>query len=299
MSEAIRCISVDVEEYFQIESARKAVPRNRWYQWPTRVEASMDRLLELFAAAGCRATLFVLGHVAELHPEMIRRCAAAGHEIASHGYWHDRLHQMTPDAMWQDAGRTKKLLEDLTGRAVLGYRAPTWSITPQTSWAIDVLAELGYIYDSSIFPVFHPQYGVPQAPPTPFLAQDMPIGRTMLEIPPLVWRTMGRNLPVAGGGYFRVLPLALMKHGLRQAAEEGRPAVLYFHPWEFDPQIPRLPLSLVGKMRTYLGLSRSMSRLEAILKGFDGWQPIVSVLPACRAMAEARDVFTLRPRVAA
>lgn len=298
MSAPLRCLSIDVEEYFQIEAARGVVARDRWYQWPTRVEACMDKLLALFDETGVRATLFILGHVAELHPQLVRRCADAGHEIASHGTWHDRLHRLNPQSFKEDVRRSRTLLEDITGRPVLGYRAPTWSITHQTAWAVDVLAELGFMYDASIFPTVHPQYGIPDAPTTPYFVRNGEYGTSLLEVPPLIWRTMGRNVPVAGGGYFRILPLALMKYGLEQAAEENRPAVLYFHPWEFDPDMPRLPLSITGRLRTYLGLKHSLDKLRHILTNYDGWMSIEQALPTCRAMAQQQPAFVL-PQTAA
>jgi len=293
MTAPIRCLSIDVEEYFQIEAARHVVARDRWFQWPTRVEASMDTLLQLFADAGVRATLFILGNVAELHPDLVHRCAAAGHEIASHGTWHERLHRLNPAEFREDVHRSRAILEDLTGRRVLGYRAPTWSITRDTAWALDVLADLGFLYDASIFPTTHPQYGVPDAPIEPRFVRNGEHGLSLLEVPPLVWRTLGRNVPVAGGGYFRLLPLTMMKRGIEQAAQEQRPAVLYFHPWEFDPDMPRLPLGFTGRLRTYTGLRRSLDRLRHIITSFDGWMTIEQALPACRAMAQQQPAFVV------
>ena len=180
-----------------------------------------------------------------------------------------------------------------------GYRAPTWSITRQAAWAIDVLAELRFDYDASIFPVGRAQYGIPQAPDRPFFVQHMPQGPLLLELPPLTWRQMGRNLPVAGGEYFRMLPLTLMKHGLKQAAADNRPAVLYFQPWEFDPQMPRLPLPLTSRLRTYTGLRSSFKRLEQILRFGKHWQTLGDSLEPCRTLAQQTGVFTLQQHLAA
>jgi polysaccharide deacetylase family protein (PEP-CTERM system associated) len=296
----IRCISIDVEEYFQIEAAHGTIQPHRWPGMPSRVRRNMDLLLELFDRTGCRATFFFLGCVAKEHPDLARRCVELGHEVASHGSMHDRLHRLTPGSMLADVLNSKKLLEDQTGKHVLGYRSPTWSLTRQTGWAVDVLAEAGFRYDASVFPVNHPAYGVPDAPDKPFVLRDNDRGASLLEVPPLTWRVMGKNLAVAGGGYFRLLPLALMKRGLKQAAAQGRPAILYFHPWEFDPDMPRMSLSPAGMLRTYTGLRSSAAKLEKIITGFrgepgaDGWRPIGDHLGRLAEMAGASEVFTLR-----
>ncbi len=300
----IRCVSIDVEEYFQIEAAHGAIGRERWGDWPSRVRRNMDLLLEMFDRTGCRATFFFLGCVAERHPDLARRCVDMGHEVASHGSMHDRLHRLTPESMRRDVEGCKRLLEDQTGRAVLGYRAPTWSLTRKTSWAVDVLAEAGFRYDASVFPVRHPMYGVSDAPDRPFYLRDSEGSARLLEVPPLTWRVMGRNLAVAGGGYFRLLPLSLMRRGLAQADAQGRPAILYFHPWEFDPGMPRMPLNVTGRVRTYTGLKSAADKLEAVIRGFGGdagrgWQPIGDHLDRLGAMAESTGVFTLRRQAAA
>lgn len=295
---AMRCVSIDVEEYFQIEAAHGAVGRERWGDWPSRVRRNMDLLFDLFDRTGCRATFFFLGSVAERHPDLARRCVDLGHEVASHGSMHDRLHRLTPESMLKDVLGSKRVLEDQTGRAVLGYRAPTWSLTRQTSWAVDVLLEAGFAYDASVFPVRHPMYGVPDAPDRPCYLEGAGEAR-LLEVPPLTWRVMGKKLAVAGGGYFRLLPLSLMKRGLRQAAEEGRPAVLYFHPWEFDPDMPRMPLSATGRLRTYTGLRSAAEKLEQVIREFDGWAPIGEQLESLGAMATKTGMFTLRRPAAA
>lgn len=306
---AIRCVSIDVEEYFQIEAAHAAVGSGRWGDWPSRVQRNMDLLLELFDRTGCRATFFFLGSVAKQHPALARRCVELGHEVASHGSMHDRLHRLTPQTMLRDVTDSKQLLEDQTGCAVLGYRAPTWSLTRQTSWAVDVLAEAGMKYDASVFPVRHPMYGVPDAPDRPYLVQGTTDGAQLLELPPLTWRIAGRNLAVAGGGYFRLLPLSLMLRGLKQADAEQRPAILYFHPWEFDPDMPKMPLSTTGRLRTYIGLKSAASRLERVIRTFNsrdnqdtsgcGWRPISESLEALSVMADKTGVFTLQAQAAA
>lgn len=301
----IRCISIDVEEYFQIEAAHHAVGQQRWDDWPSRVQRNMDLLLDLFDRTACHATFFFLGSIAKRHPDLARRCADLGHEVASHGSMHDRLHRLTPESMLQDIRDSKRILEDQTGKPVLGYRAPTWSITRQTSWAVDVLAEASFVYDASVFPVHHPNYGIPDAPTRPYYIQSSSSGTQLLELPPLTWHIAGKNLAVAGGGYFRLLPLSLMKRGLRQAAAEQRPAILYFHPWEFDPEMPRLPLSTTGKLRTYTGLKSAANKLEKIIREFDSantsgdWRPIANHLDHFKELARNTSVFTLQSQAAA
>lgn len=290
---ALRCLTFDVEEYFHVEAAYDAVGPGRWHAWPRRVEASVDRLLELCDRRGCRATFFILGDVARACPHIARRCAEAGHEVASHGSMHDRLHRLGPDALRRDVAASKALLEDQAGAAVLGYRAPTFSVTRETAWAADVLLEAGFAYDASVFPVRHPQYGVPDAPAWPHRLRSTRFSGELLELPPLVWRVSGRNLAAAGGGYFRLLPLGLMTRALRQAAAEGRPAILYFHPWEFDPGIPRMPLGLASRLRTYTGLGRAMAKLERVLERFGPFSSIAAALPRLRGMAADREAFTL------
>ncbi len=301
----IRCISIDVEEYFQIEAAYDAVGPGRWDDWPSRVERNMDLLFDLFDRTGCRATFFFLGSIAKRHPKLARRCVQLGHEVGSHGSMHDRLHRLTAESMLCDVCESKRVLEDQTGRPVLGYRAPTWSVTRQTSWAVDVLAEAGLRYDASVFPVSHPSYGVPDAPDRPYFIRSSATGKRLLELPPLTWRVGGKNLAVAGGGYFRLLPLSLMKRGLRQAAVEKRPAVLYFHPWEFDPGMPKMPLSATGRLRTYTGLKSAAKKLEHVIQAFDEsgaqstWRPIAEHLETFEDIAENAGVFTLQSRAAA
>ncbi len=303
----IRCVTIDVEEYFQIEAAHGAIGQANWGDWPSRVRRNMDLLLDLFDRTGCRATFFFLGCVAERHPDLARRCVDMGHEVASHGLMHDRLHRLTPETMRQDVQWSKRLLEDQTGMPVLGYRAPTWSLTRQTSWAVDVLADAGFVYDASVFPVRHPMYGVPDAPDRPFYLEGGAGQSRLLELPPLTWRVMGKKLAVAGGGYFRLLPLSLMKRGLNQAAAEGRPAILYFHPWEFDPDMPKMPLNMTGRMRTYTGLRSAADKLEQIIRDFDsgseasvtGWLPIGEHLDRFKTMAKQTGGFTLLRQAAA
>ncbi|MFW5683047.1 MAG: polysaccharide deacetylase family protein [Phycisphaeraceae bacterium] len=285
-------MTIDVEEYFHIEAAYGRLTPDAVGRLPKRAEAAMDTLLELFDRCNVRATLFFLAEVARDLPGLVKRCQAAGHEIASHGSGHDRLHRLSPVALAGNLDGSRRRLEDLIGEPVLGYRAPTWSLTRETAWAVEVLAAAGFAYDASIFPVHHPQYGVASAPTRPYFLRGANGGR-VLEVPPLVYELAGRNVACAGGGWFRLMPPRLMRLGLRQASLRNRPAVLYFHPWEFDPDIPRLPLGWVGRVRTYTGLRRSLQRLECILQCFDGWSTIRERLPEIEASASQQPAFTL------
>jgi polysaccharide deacetylase family protein (PEP-CTERM system associated) len=259
-------LSFDVEEHFRIEAAAGlTLDPDRQEHYRERLDASTNGLLDLLAEARARATFFVVGEIAEHNPALIRRIAREGHELASHGWDHRRVHHFTPASFRADVLRSKEALEDVSGEAVVGYRAPTFSITRETAWALDVLADVGMQYDSSIYPVRHDRYGVPAAPRTPFLARGE--RRTILELPPATLRLFGMNLPMGGGGYFRLFPLFLTRWAIRQAEEGCRPAVanLYFHPWEFDPEQERLPLGGLSRFRTYVGIRRSRGRLAALL----------------------------------
>lgn len=258
-------LTFDVEEYFQIEAARGVVSSDEWNRYESRVEGVMDWLLETLDTHQTRATFFVLGWIARKYPQMVRRIAELGHEIASHGDMHDRLHRLTPESFREDMLRSKLTLEDITSCSVRGYRAPTFSLMRETEYAVDVLIEAGFEYDSSVQPIRHPHYGVYDAPVAPYLLHGRGGGR-LLEIPPLCYERGRMRLPVAGGGYFRLFPLGVMNAGIRRARAELRPAMLYFHPWEFDEHQPRLPLKGVNRFRTYVGLKRTRRRLEALLK---------------------------------
>ncbi|OWK47366.1 XrtA system polysaccharide deacetylase [Fimbriiglobus ruber] len=263
-------LSFDVEEHDRIEAAVGVeCPPELKATYATRMEAATRGLLAQLAAAGTPATFFVVGQIAESHPQLVRAIADAGHEVGSHGWDHKRVHRFTPETFREDVRRSKAALEQATGRPVVGYRAPTFSVVRQTAWAIDVLAAAGLRYDSSIYPVRHDRYGVPDAPRTPFVA----VGRDarILELPPATYRVMGQNLPVGGGGYFRLFPPAVMRAGIRQLGRAA-PAVgmLYFHPWEFDPGQPRLPLSRLSRWRTYVGVGKSTARLDRLLANYAG-----------------------------
>lgn len=275
--------SFDIEEHDRIEAAvGLALTPELKAEYGHRMEAATRRLLDLLAGAGATASFYVVGEIARSHPALVRAIHKAGHELGSHSWDHRRVHRFTPEAFREDLLRSKDALEQATGAPVVGFRAPTFSVVRETGWAIDVLADAGFEYDSSVFPVRHDRYGIPEAPRGPFLAVGRE--RELLELPPVTYRIGGLNLPVAGGGYFRLFPLGFMRAGLRQVARSEPPAVgmLYFHPWEFDPGQPRLPLRRLARWRTYVGIGRTTGRLKSILAGFQ-WHRAIDVARAIQA----------------
>lgn len=256
-------LSIDVEEYFHVEAVADRIAPSAWEAWPSRVEAATEHLLEILSAAHTRATFFVLGWLAERHPRLVERIAA-GHEVACHGYAHQHIRRMDRPSFRADVHRAKAVLEDLTGQPVLGYRAPTFSITRDTAWALDILVGEGFLYDSSIFPVHHDRYGMPGAPRVPHVI-ERGAGR-IVELPPLTGRVLGTTVPLAGGGYLRLLPLGVVKWGIRRMNRAGQPAVVYLHPWEADAGQPEMGLTGLNRFRHRVGLARTAGKLERLLR---------------------------------
>lgn len=260
-------LSFDVEEHYRIEAASGlTIDPALKAHYGERLGPSTHWLLEQLARFDVRATFFVVGQIARSNAPLVRAIHQAGHEVASHGWDHQRVLAMTPESFRDDIRKSKQALEQVIGESVCGYRAPTFSIMRQTAWALDVLAEEGMAYDSSIYPVRHDRYGVPSAPRAPFRARGE--RHEILELPPATLRLFGVNTPMGGGGYFRLFPLFLTRWALRQARRSCSPpvATLYFHPWEFDPVQERLPLGRVSKFRTYVGISQSQGRLVSLLQ---------------------------------
>jgi len=258
-------LSVDVEDWFQVGAFEKVIARDAWETLPRRVEANTDRVLDLFAAAGVRATFFTLGWVAERHPALVRRIAAAGHEVASHGWDHARVFTLDAPAFRADLARARAAIEDAAGAPVTGYRAPSFSIDARTPWAHPVLAEAGYAYSSSVAPIAHDHYGWPESPRfawRPLADSDL------VELPVTTVDVAGRRLAAGGGGFFRLLPYAFSSWAVRRVNRaEGRPAVFYFHPWEIDPGQPRLAgAPLRSRLRHYVNLSAMQPKLVKLLK---------------------------------
>jgi polysaccharide deacetylase family protein (PEP-CTERM system associated) len=258
--------TVDVEEHFQVSALERYVPRETWDRQESRVARNTTALLELLARAGARGTFFTLGIVAARHPDVVRAIADAGHEVASHGWDHRRVTDLTPDAFREQVRRSKTLLEDLSGKPCVGYRAPSYSITRGSEWALDILLEEGYRYDSSLFPVRRSGYGYAGGGRDPHWLHRN--GGALAEIPPATWHVAGRTLPAAGGAYFRLLPYALVRAGLRQCAARAVPGTFYIHPWELDPDQPRYAVGLLTRLRHYGGLSGVRARLERLLGEF-------------------------------
>ncbi len=272
----IHAMTVDVEDWFQVQAFAGTIGRDAWDSLPRRVEANTDRMLALFEEARVHATFFTLGWVADRHPALVRRIVAAGHELASHGYAHRLVHEQSPADFAEDVGRARRVLEDTGGVAVLGYRAPTFSINARNPWAFDVLASEGYAYSSSVYPIRHDLYGMPGAPRTPHRVA----GGALLEIPMTTLRLAGRVLPCAGGGYFRLLPYALFRAGLRRAGRDGVRGLFYTHPWEIDPGQPRVPAApRLARFRHTVNLDRTAGRIARLLRDFS-WDRMDSVFAA-------------------
>ena len=287
----VNALSIDVEDYFQVAALAPAVPRSSWAQRESRVERSTDRLLQLLDDHGIRATFFVLGWIALHHSGLVKRIAGAGHEIASHGFSHQLIYTQSPDEFRQETRHSKELLEDLAGGAVIGYRAASFSITRRSLWALDVLLDLGFHYDSSVFPIHHDRYGIPGAAEEPGRVMA-PSGRTLVEFPMAAASFGGARIPVSGGGYFRLLPYSLIRRGLAQINErKRRPFVFYLHPWEIDPDQPRLRVGWLSRFRHYTNLDRCEERLQQLLNDFE-FAPVADVL-------RMHGLLVPRPNVAA
>lgn len=259
--------TVDVEEHFQVSAFERVIRREDWPRHESRVARNVHRLLEILARHDVRGTFFTLGWIADHRADVVRAIVGAGHEVASHGYGHERVVTLTPAEFREDVRRAKRVLEDVSGTAVMGYRAPSFSIVPGREWAFDVLLEEGYRYDSSLFPVRRSRsYGYPGAPTIPHWI-DRPSGR-LLELPLATVRWLGQNLPAAGGAYFRVLPYGLVRSAFREATRAGRPGVFYVHPWELDPDQPVVPTRWMTRLRHRVGLRRTARRVERLLREF-------------------------------
>lgn len=258
--------TVDVEEYFQVSALEPFVQRIDWDSYESRIVGPMQQLLRLLARHEARGTFFVLGWVAERKPELVRAIVAGGHEVASHGWDHKRITELTPDEFRISVRHSKQLLEQLSGAEVIGFRAPSFSIVPGREWAFDVLLEEGYRYDSSVFPIRRPGYGYPGAP-TDSHWLDRPRGR-LAEFPPATLRRGGMNIPAGGGGYFRLLPYALTRAAFADREAAASPGVFYIHPWELDPGQPRFPVPFRTRIRHYGGLDATLPRLNRLLSEF-------------------------------
>jgi polysaccharide deacetylase family protein (PEP-CTERM system associated) len=274
--EIVNGMSVDVEDYFQVSAFERIVGRDQWATLDSRVEANTRRLLDLFDETGVKATFFTLGWIAEHHPQLVREIAARGHEVASHGYHHQLVYMLTPRQFREDIRAAKAALEDATGQAVVGYRAPSFSIVTASLWALDALIEEGYVYDTSIFPIHHDRYGIPDGPRHIHTIERT--AGTLIEMPASTVRIGSVNLPIAGGGYFRLLPYSFTRWGIRRVnTTEQSPVVFYLHPWEVDPGQPRMTVGTTTRWRHYGGLHQMADRLTRLVSDFR-FDTVASVL---------------------
>ena len=262
----LNALTVDVEDYYHVTAFEGIVRRADWDKYESRVVTSTEKVLRVLDDAGVRGTFFVLGWVAERHPRLVRAIRRAGHEVGCHSYWHRLIYTQTPAEFRADLCRARDVLQDILSERVTAFRAPTFSITRASLWALDVLIEEGFTLDSSIYPTRHDRYGIPGAVAEPHCI-ERPTG-SITEFPAAIYRCLGYPLPVGGGGYFRLYPYALTRHGLRAVNAAGRPFMAYFHPWEFDPDQPRLPAGRLRRFRHYVNLHRTEARLRQLLRDF-------------------------------
>jgi polysaccharide deacetylase family protein (PEP-CTERM system associated) len=261
-------LTVDVEDYFHVSAFAKNIKSSDWDKQPLRVEKNTQRLLDLFDEEQVKATFFVLGWVADRNRKLIKEIAERGHEVACHGYSHQLIYNQTAEVFREETVRSKALLEDIAQQPVRGYRAASYSITRKSLWALDILAEAGFEYDSSIFPVRHDRYGIPDAKETPHVLKT-PAGHSLVEFPLSTAKILNYKLPVAGGGYFRLYPYALTKAGLSQINRRQQPFIFYLHPWEIDPDQPRVETSRFSRFRHYNNLDKCEPRLRSLLSDFN------------------------------
>lgn len=263
----LNAISFDVEDYYQVSAFARVVHFSDWGKKESRVFGNTIRILEILHHQGVKATFFTLGWVAETFPKVVREIYEAGHEVACHSYNHRLVYDLTPAEFREDIRRSKGILEDLSGARVVGYRAPSYSIIRESLWALDILMEEGFLYDSSIFPIHHDRYGLPDYPRHPYQIERN--GQSLVEFPPSTLKLAGVNIPIAGGGYFRFFPYSFIRWGIRRLNRvEEEPAVIYFHPWEFDYNQPRLNGGAIFNFRHYLNLGGTENNLRRLLKDF-------------------------------
>ncbi|MEO5821849.1 MAG: XrtA system polysaccharide deacetylase [Vicinamibacteraceae bacterium] len=276
-SRPVHVMTIDVEDYFHVNAFARVVSPSDWPNHESRVVRNTERLLDLFAEYRAHATFFVLGWVAERHPDLVARIAREGHEVASHSYWHRLVYDLKPEEFRDDLRRARDVIESAAGVRVRGFRAPSWSIVERSLWALDVLAEEGYDYDASIFPIHHDVYGIPDAPRHPHVIHRS--GSSIIELPGCTASIGSARVPI-GGGYFRLVPYAVTSWAIRRyAAAEQQPAIFYLHPWEIDPDHPRLPGPLKSRLRHYNQLGRTQPRLRRLLQEFS-WNSVANTLMA-------------------
>ena len=259
-------LTIDVEDYFQVAAFEKKIQPDDWPQYESRVNNNTRNILDILDKQQTKATFFIVGWIAEKHPEIVREISKRGHEVGCHSYKHQRITTLSKDAFREDTKRSKDILENIIGRKVLGYRAPSYTITKNTLWALDILAELGFEYDSSIFPIYHDTYGIPDAPRFSYKHD----GLDLTEYPISTALILGRKVPVSGGGYFRLFPYWFTHKALKSINEkEKQPFIFYLHPWEIDPGQPRMSnISLLSRFRHYNNLNKTKDRFAKLLSDF-------------------------------
>ncbi|WP_319525821.1 XrtA system polysaccharide deacetylase [uncultured Desulfosarcina sp.] len=267
-------LTIDVEDYYQVSAFEGVIDPNSWPKFESRVERNIQVILDLLQKRNIKATFFIVGWIAENYPQMVKKIYKQGHEIGCHSYWHRKVYDLKPESFREDTYRAKHTLEDIIGAPIKGYRAPSYSITKKSLWALDILAKLGFLYDSSIFPTYHDNYGIPDAPRFAYKLE----AQQMVEFPISTTRLLGRNLPISGGGYFRLFPYALTRKALRQINDkEKKPFIFYLHPWEIDPDQPRVKnASRLSKFRHYVNLHTTQEKFSRLLNDFQ-FSPIANI----------------------
>jgi polysaccharide deacetylase family protein (PEP-CTERM system associated) len=259
----INALTVDVEDWYHLCGLKPDIPSSEWDEYESRVIQNTRKILKIFSEGNVKATFFVLGYIAQRYPELVREIDANGHEIATHGFWHHLVYQQDRETFRKDLKDSINLLQDLTGKRILGHRAASFSITRDSLWALEILSQEGLRYDCSIFPIIHPRYGIVNAPRFPY-----EIKPGLIEFPPSTIRILGRNLPIAGGAYFRALPYLLIKNAIKKINRAGKPVQIYIHPWEIDPAQPRLNLPLDRRIPHYINIRHSTGKLQRLLSDF-------------------------------
>ncbi len=261
-------LSIDVEEWFHPEAVQHLFPADSWDERESRVEGNVEKLLALFDSQNTKATFFVLGWTARKFPQLIKKMAAAGHEVATHGNSHRMVTKLTPDEFREDLAESISIIQEISGEKVLGFRAPTFSIVKETQWAWEIMLELGIEYDSSVYPIWHDRYGIPDAPRQPYIALKKE-PRKLIEFPMPTLKIGNKNFPFGGGGYLRIFPLSFTKYAVKKFNGEGLPAIVYAHPWEFDTEQPRLKLGTIQTWRHYYNINSNLKKLDTLLTHFE------------------------------
>ncbi len=287
----VNVLTIDVEDYYMVSAFNDVVKIADWGQYPSRIEKSTQKLLDILETHGTKGTFFVLGWVAEHYPHLVKEIASRGHEVGCHSNSHRMIYEMNAEEFTKDTRRAKSIIEDIVGQEVWGYRAPSYSITRKSFWALEILAEEGFRYDSSIFPIHHDRYGIPGFRRFPTVL-GLGNGKRILEIPPSTYSVFGHNVPIAGGGYLRLFPLAATLFAIQGLnGREGKPAVVYVHPWEIDPDQPRMRGKMVSRIRHYMNLGKTEPRLVALLNQFE-FAPVRDVFAESLAqLTTIKDVF--------